>query len=170
MKNIISVTTESNENNDLEIIIKYVNFNRIYIKKELFEVKKYVRYKTILRKNIERNKLRNERRKKYVKTNSKKNGTNEIETIKKEERINNINTIKKLEINPRFFSECLFIGTGLVLGAATIATIAFFTIKDISNILDIFKSMESPIIPEEQIEYQDSNYNVEDINIKMMHK
>lgn len=145
MKKIFKVEIGMNTRGEMLIVVKYLVNSKIVTEIEPFSEEALLKYKI-----------------KYEKQRAK--NAKIINKIRLKTETENI------EINEERFTKNTLAHVGFIVEMATIATIAFFAVKGVSNLIDDFKNMESPIIPEDEIEYQDPNYNPGAIDIENRHK
>lgn len=127
MKEIYDVNVKMTTTGRMVIVVKYVEKGKNETKIEPFSEELLLKYKKIY-----------EKQKAYrVKMNNKIN----------------MKTKTKVNFNKEFFFDTALTGGALVIVTAALATAAFIGAKSFMGIIDDFKSMDSPILPEEEIEY-----------------
>ena len=144
-KKIYKVDVAMNTIGEMLIVTKYVENSKIVTEIEPFSEEKLLKYKIQYEKQMAKNaKILNKTK---LKTKT-----------------------EKIEVNTEPFVRGIIEHSEFIIEVAVFAAIAYFAFHGASKLLDDFRNMESPIIPEEQIEYQDPDYNIGGIDVETRHK
>ena len=128
MKKIYDVNVRMTDNGTMVVIVRYIENDKLKTIVEPFSEELLLKYK----KKYEKEKVKEKRYLKKVKE--------ETDT-------------EKININANFFIELALVGGTIAISLAGIAATAFLCAKTISSTFDTFKDLESPILPEQEIEY-----------------